>query len=48
MIKECCGNCKYHCYDVFTDDWVCVNEESDHCSDWTEYDFVCEEYEERG
>jgi hypothetical protein len=44
---EICGNCKYHQHEDITDGWVCVNDESEHLSDWTEYGDTCEEWEER-
>lgn len=36
-MKECCGTCKWHKYD----------RESEDCSDWTEYGYICEEWEEK-
>ena len=48
MSEEICGNCKYHQYEDVTRGWVCVNDESDYLSNWTEYDDSCEEFVERG
>lgn len=46
--EECCGTCKYHKPDgTWPDDWVCVNPDSEHCADWTEYSDTCECYEPR-
>lgn len=45
--KECCGTCKYHQHESIDDGWVCVNSYSDFCSDWTDYDFCCDEWEGR-
>ena len=44
--KPCCGNCKWRQYDII-DGWVCVNDQSDFCTDWTDYDWCCDEWEER-
>ena len=48
---ECCGTCKYHkptgSYCNGDTDWVCVNNDSEYCTDYTEYSDVCDEYEER-
>lgn len=29
------------------DGWVCVNSDSEYCTDWTDYDFVCPDWEEK-
>ena len=48
MAKErCCGTCKYHEHEDISDGFVCVNGDSDFVTDWTDYNFCCEEYEER-
>lgn len=48
-MKECCGTCKYHIKDEnFEEDYICLNTESDYLADWTDYNFVCDEYKERG
>ena len=45
---ECCGNCKYHKPDgEWPDDWVCTCAESDKCGDWTEYEEVCDFWDQR-
>ncbi len=44
---KCCGTCKYHHHENIDDGWVCVNDRSEYCADWTEYEDFCEEYEER-
>lgn len=46
-MDECCGNCKHHQYEDASQGWVCCNPDSECCADWTEYDDVCEEFEER-
>lgn len=43
--EEICGTCRYHRNDGT--DWVCINKDSEYCSDWTEYGDQCEEWEER-
>ena len=47
LMDECCGNCKHHQYEDASQGWVCCNPDSECCADWTEYDDVCEEFEER-
>lgn len=47
MMKECCGNCKYHAFESIDSGYVCVNADSDYCSDWTEFNDACEDFEER-
>lgn len=44
MDKQICGNCKYGSYDKMQG-YVCVNDESDYCADWTEYDHTCDYWE---
>lgn len=45
---ECCGTCQYHKPDnTWPDDWICTNPESERCGDWTDYEDICECYEER-
>ena len=44
---NCCGDCKYHRFDVENDEWVCINPVSDMDGLWTEYADCCEDYEER-
>lgn len=46
-MDRCCGTCKYHEHEDIDNGWVCVNQESDYVADWTDYDFCCEDYEER-
>lgn len=46
-MNECCGTCKYHQREEIDDGWVCVNDESEYCADWTEYNDTCSEWEER-
>ena len=48
MSKECCGTCKWHIRDsYFMDDYCCCNGDSDYCLDFTDYEHVCDEYEEK-
>ena len=44
---EICGTCKYHHHESVTDGWVCVNISSDYCTDFTEYEDSCDEWEGR-
>lgn len=45
--RRICGNCKYHVHEEIDDGWVCTNEQSRYCTDWTEYEDSCEDFEER-
>lgn len=45
--SEACGTCRYHQHESIDDGWVCVNDESDNCADWTEYNDSCEMWEGR-
>ena len=48
MSEPCCGTCKWHERDRNTKgDWVCVNSDSEYCTDWTGYEDVCGEWEEK-
>lgn len=42
---EICGTCIYHQYEDVTDGWVCVNDQSEYCADWTDYNDSCECWE---
>ena len=45
MDKQICGNCKWNERENIGGDYVCVNDESDYCADWTEYDHTCDYWE---
>lgn len=45
--ERCCGTCRYHRHESIDDGWVCVNDESDYYTDWTDYEFCCSEWEGR-
>lgn len=45
--EKCCGICRWHSHEYITDGWVCVNDQSDNCTDFTDYDHCCEEWEAR-
>lgn len=47
MSDGCCGMCKWHQYDEYSNDWFCANGESEYFADFTGYDDCCEEFEER-
>ncbi len=47
MRDKCCGTCKWHEHETVDDGWVCVNADSRYCADWTDYNHVCEDWEER-
>lgn len=44
--KQCCGTCQYGSYDKMQG-YVCVNGESEHCADFTDYDHCCSEWERK-
>lgn len=43
--ENCCGTCRWHEHEDIDDGWVCVNDQSEYCADWTEYDDICDEWE---
>lgn len=44
-----CGECKWHRQDDYhKEDWICVNADSDYCTEYTDYTDSCEEWEQRG
>lgn len=45
--KKVCGTCKYHQFESVDDGYVCVNDESEFSSDWTEFNHTCDSWEER-
>lgn len=45
--EECCGTCKYHKYEDIDGGWVCVNPNSEYCTDYTSYKDCCEEYKKK-
>lgn len=47
MCKKCCGTCEYHYHEDISDGYICVNDRSEHCADWTDYNDGCEEWKER-
>lgn len=47
MEDKCCGTCKWHEYESAGEDWVCCNDDSRYCSDYTGYGDVCPDWEGR-
>ena len=45
--EKVCGTCKYHHFSDVTNEWICMNEESENYADYTEYGDSCEEWEEK-
>jgi len=45
--ERCCGTCRWHWHQqgAGMDDWVCQNTDSDYCSDWTEFQDTCPDWE---
>lgn len=44
--EKCCGNCRFARTDQ-EDDWICVNDNSDYCSDFIDYLHECLDWEGR-
>ena len=44
MNKEVCGTCKWHQYSPTSQEWVCVNDTSEYCTDETPYEHTCEDW----
>lgn len=44
--EKCCGNCRFARTDQ-EDDWICVNDNSDYCSDFIDYIHECPDWEGR-
>lgn len=40
-----CKTCRYHQHEDISDGYVCVNDESEMCADWTEDDYSCDKWE---
>ena len=45
--EYCCGTCKWHLHENVDDGWVCVNGDSEYCTDFTDYDHTCPDWEGR-
>ncbi len=45
--RRICGECKWYQHEDIDDGWVCINSDSEHCTNWCDYDDSCEEFEER-
>jgi len=45
--NKICGTCRWHQHECICDGWVCVNNESDMCTEWTEYGYSCEQWEHK-
>lgn len=45
--KKCCGTCIHHKPENNNHDWVCENEDADAYGLETDYNDICEDYEER-
>lgn len=43
--ERCCGTCKWHYHESITDGWVCVNDDSEYCTDFTDHSHTCPEWE---
>jgi len=46
-MEKVCGTCRWHEHEDISDGWVCVNDKSDECTDWTHYEHSCEHWEGR-
>lgn len=45
--EKCCGTCRWHQHENITDGWVCVNGDSEYCTDFTDYEHTCPDWEGR-
>jgi len=45
--EQKCKTCHWHCHEDIDDGYVCVNDRSDYCTDWTDDDFGCPHWEAR-
>lgn len=45
--RQCCGTCLHHCRESIDNGYVCTNDQSEYCSDWTDYNDSCEDWEGR-
>ena len=46
MLDKICGTCRFHRQDDnFEEDYICCNDASDMCADWTAYDDSCDQWE---
>lgn len=46
-MEQICGKCKWHKYEDISQGWICCNADSEYVADWTDYDFSCEDFEEK-
>jgi hypothetical protein len=46
MIRRCC-TCCWHEHENIDDGYVCVNDKSSYCTEWTDDNFYCEKWEDR-
>lgn len=44
---ECCGKCRWHRKEPDSPDWICTNPMGQFDSVWTDYGFICEDFEDR-
>ena len=45
--ERCCGTCKWHWLEEITFGEVCVNADSDDCTEFTENDHTCDYWESK-
>jgi hypothetical protein len=46
-MSERCETCHWHEHENIDDGYVCVNDKSSYCTEWTDDNFYCEKWEER-
>ena len=44
QMEKCCENCRYYRHEEIDDGYVCVNDDSEYCTDWVEPEHWCEEW----
>ena len=42
-----CGTCRHHYKSKLTGEYACTNGESAYCTDYTDYECTCEDWERR-
>ena len=47
FVNRTCGTCRYHEFEPIDRGYVCVNGDSEECTEWTEDDDSCEHWEEK-
>ena len=46
-MNKSCETCRYYEYESIDDGYVCVNSDSEYCSDWVEPEHCCEDWSKK-